>query len=302
MGHFGRIMSDYQKFDVFLKDGNRFNHEYYEPKSIITADTDSVYIDLSMVFDQSVDKNIVIEYADKLGVDVNESFPSFLQGVFNIPDDRTEIIKTNREVVSDKSFFCAKKKYVMHVINDEGIDKDKMKIMGMEIKKSDTPIVVQDFLKGLVNMLMDDASYEKVEKYIKAFKCKFIKLGMNDIGWPKNIKNLTKYLNIYENRKDKKGFPYHVRASMFYNDNSTTSDIMIHNGSKIKIIYIKHKDSKYVAIPTDSDILSDFVNGLEIDWDMMWSKIQKKIDIYLKPVGYDRDSRQKTFVDGLVTF
>jgi DNA polymerase elongation subunit (family B) len=291
-----------QKFNVFSQNNGKFSRKMYEPQFIITSDTDSVYINLTTIFDQNTDKDVVIDYSDKLGIDVNQSFPLFLRHVFNIPDNRTKIIKTDREVVSDKSFFCAKKKYVMHVINEEGIDKDKTKVVGMEIKKSDTPVVIQDFLRDLVNMLMDDATYENVETYVKAFKCKFITLGMNDIGWPTTIKNLSKYLSIYQDTNDMKGFPYHVKASMFYNDNSALSDIMIRNGSKIKVVYIKHRDSESVAIPTDSDILSNFVNGLEIDWDIMWSKVQKKINIYLKPVGYDRDSRQQILTNKFVEF
>lgn len=293
-----------QRFKVFSEKNGVFSRELYDPKFIITGDTDSSYIDLSTIFNQEADKNKVIEYSDKLGSDVNDSFPPFLECVFNIPGDRQSIVKTEREVVSDKSFFCAKKKYAMHVINEEGIEKDKLKIMGMEIKKSDTPIIIQDLLRDLVNMLMDDASYLEVEKYIEIFKSKFRTLSMDDIGWPKNIKKLTKYMNIYygDGIQDMKGFPYHVRASMFYNSLATSSDIKIYDGSKIKITYIKHPDFKYIAIPTDANKIPDFVNEMEIDWDVMWDKVQKKLDIYLKPVGFDRDSRQATLINSLMEF
>jgi len=281
-----------QIFKTFI-DGE---YKSYEPEHIISGDTDSTYIDLSVIFDDNSKQKDIIKFADILGHNVNIEFPSFMKSIFNIPEERINIIQTEREVVSDKSLFLAKKKYVMHVVDEEGIEKNKLKFMGVEIKKTDTPIVIQNFLKDLVNLIMDKSSYEEIYDLINSFKKKYKTFSMDEIGRPTNIKTLNKYIKLYNDRLGipeweeniMKSFPYHVRASMFYNSKCSISDTNICEGEKIKIVYIKNPESKYIAFPTSTDNLPNFLNDFEIDWDVMWEKVQKKIDIYLKPVGYLR--------------
>ena len=107
------------KFDTFIHNGLVPVYQEYQSKYLIAGDTDSAYIDLSDVFKRDADPKDVIKFADYIGETTNASFRHFMKDVFNVPDERATIINTDREVVSDKSYFLAKKMYVMHVINQE---------------------------------------------------------------------------------------------------------------------------------------------------------------------------------------
>jgi DNA polymerase elongation subunit (family B) len=290
------------KFDTFIHNGLVPVYQEYQSKYLIAGDTDSAYIDLGDVFDADADVKDVVEFADFIGKTTNDSFKHFMKDVFNVPDDRAEIIQTDREVVSDKSYFLAKKMYVMHVVNEEGVDVDKLKMMGVSIKKTDTPVVVQNMLKDLVNMLMDRKSYEEVNKFITEFKAHYKTLPMLDIGKPIGVKSFTKYDTSYQKTGSMKNFPYHVRASIYYNELCGTNDLKIDSNDKVRIVYIKHPKYKYIALPVDVEEYPSFVDGLHIDWNTMWNTVQQKIDIFLTPIGYDRDSRQKTNIGKLLTY
>lgn len=276
-----KIKQTFKIFDDNLK------HIDYDPKNIISGDTDSSFIDLSALFNKDADPEEVIDFSDNIGTETNTAFPQYVSDVFNIPKDRLDIIRTDREIVSDKSLFLAKKKYAMHVINKEGITKDNMKIMGMEIKKSDTPIIVQNFLKELVNIILEHKPIKEIIITIEKFKKFYFTQKMAEIGRPMNIKVLKKYEELHEEQGDMKGFPYHARASLFYNSLCKISDVRIYSGNKIKIIYIKHPDSKYIAIPVEADMLPNFLNNFDIDWDTMWNGVEKKIDIYTTKIFFD---------------
>ena len=289
-------------FKTFIFNGLVNAYAPYTPKNIIAGDTDSTYLSLEDVFDEGANPDDVVKFADNIGTKVNESFPQFMRDVFNVPPDRDNIIQTDREVVSDKSYFLAKKMYVMHVINLEGKKVDKLKMMGVSIKKTDTPKVVQDLLKDIVEMLMNRRSYEDVRDHIEDFKERYHEMSLMDIGKPISVKSFSKYNVIYQKSKNMKGFPYHVRASIFYNNECSSSDMNIVSNDKVRIVYLKHPKYKYIALPVDADVLPEFAKRLVVDWEKQWETVMKKVNIFLTPIGYDMVSRQKTQIKKLITF
>ena len=192
--------------------------------------------------------------------------------------------------------------YVMHIINLEGRPVDKFKIMGVAIKKTDTPKIVQDFLRVLVEMLMDKKSYEDVQSFVDSYEKIYYTKSFVEIGKPMNIKGLKKYETKFEKTGSKKGFPYHVKASMNYNSLCGPNDKRIMSGDKIRVVYLKHPKFKNIAVPVDVDVLPDFIDNLIIDWETQWQTVVKKIDIFLKPIGYDRSGRQKKKLSGLLVY
>lgn len=293
-------MTDQDFFTLVPSTDKQIRHIKYSPKNCIGGDTDSVYLDLNFLKGQPVDK--IVAFADEVGEQVNEAFSDFMQNAFFVSKERAAIIASDREVVSDASLFLARKKYVMHVIDSEGVKIDKMKIMGMEIKKTDTPKVVQDFLMSLIKTILNQSDYNTINKQIEDFKEHYHTLGPMDVGRPSNIKNFDHYQEAFDSTGDMKGFPYHVAATIFYNNLCKEGDIKIRAGDKIKVVYILHPDSKYIAIPSDADRLPDFIKDIIIDWKEQWKTVQSKIEIYLTPIGFDLQSRQKKLTSTLVQF
>lgn len=279
-------------FKTFIKTENGYRYKNFEPTHAIAGDTDSAYVDLSTVFPEDVDLQDVIEFGDFIGEETNKSFDDFLINVFNVPKERADVIETEREVISDKSYFVAKKMYAMHIVDKEGKSVDEMKIMGLSIIKSDTPKLIQDFLKHVVTMLMDRNSWVNVHDEILKFKEIYMGSSIFDIATPKNMKNLTKYQDILAETNSMKGFPYHAKACLNYNELCGVSGRNIYSGDKIKVLYIKHPKYDCMAFPVDMEVIPDFLEDIVIDWDKNWSKVEHKITDFLKPIGYDPVARQ----------
>lgn len=301
-----------QTFTTFVKVGNGLKYTSVNPNNVIAGDTDSVYIDLGGLFDSDANPAEVIRYADELGEQVNDTFDDILGIMFNAPEHKRSIINTEREAVSDKSVFFGKKKYVMHIIDMEGNPVDKNKFMGVEIIKSDTPIVIQDFLREVVDLIINKESYESVKKYVDGFKKQYYNMSMIEIGRPTGIKVLNKYYDMFDRQlkllgvydsahgvqvqqgNPLAGIPYHAKAAIIYNMKCGESDIEIRAGDKMRITYVKDEPYKAIGVPADleSHELPEFINGIDIDYDFMWSKVLTKLELYLTPIGYDITARQ----------
>lgn len=292
-----------QSFETFVKDDNgNYSYEIYRPTNLIAGDTDSVYIDLSGVFERGHDIEEVVKAADYIGEYVNDMFPEFMSRVFNVDEDRATVIETERETVSDKSLYIKKKHYSMHIVDDEGQRVDKQKAMGLAIKRTDTQKVVRDFLTELVDMVTDLKSFDEVSKRIDEFQDEFCAMSFQDVGRPMGVKDLVSYEKKYKETGAMHGFPYHIRASIYYNEMCKANDIKIRSGNKIRIVYIKHPEMPYIAVPADAEVLPEFTKDIQVDWRRQWEKVEKKIKAFLEPIGYDRDSRQKALVGDLVEF
>jgi uncharacterized alpha/beta hydrolase family protein len=157
-------------------------------------------------------------------------------------------------------------------------------------------------LKELVEMLMDQKTYTEIKKFTEDFKKHYYTLPMLDIGKPIGVKSLTKYAMSYEKTGSMKNFPYHVRAALYYNSMCGTNDKKIDSNDKVRICYIKHPKFKYIALPVDEEEYPKFVDGLQIDWTTQWNTVDAKIDIFLKPIGYDRGGRQKKRLSGILIY
>lgn len=290
-------------FDIFHYDEDGFIvYSPYSPENIIAGDTDSSYVCLDSVFEKDADPDKVIEFADWVGETVNDSFTQFMLDLFNSPGNRSNVVQTDREAVSDKSYFMAKKKYIMHVINSEGVPCDELKNTGTEIKKSDTPPIIQKFLSDLVDMIMNDKTFEEIRKFYMNFKESYQEKDIYTIAIPKTLKTFKNYNDMYQSTRSMDGFPYHVRAAIYYNENCGKNNKRLKAGDKIKICYIKHPSYPYMAMPAEEHDIAEFVYDLTIDQKTMWAKVMDKIEIYLTPIGLDKTSRKKTRINSLMKF
>jgi len=274
-----------RKFPVLVQNDSGVELVQYDPKEVVYGDTDSAYVSLDKLFSKETPPETVITFANSLAKTVNQGFPPFMRAVFNCNEEQSHMIETERELVSDKSYFIVKKNYIMHYIDKDGVAHDDYKVMGLATKRSDTPQIVKDFLDTMLHMLMDKKPFDDIEQAIVAFKAQYYQASFNDIGRPMAIKTLRPYEERYEKNQSMKGFSYHIRAVMYYNMMCGPQDLRINAGDKIRIVYIKDPDKKYIAIPADTDMLPEFVSKLEIDRDTQWVKVLKKINLYLIPIG-----------------
>lgn len=266
----------------------------------VAGDTDSIMLSMQAVQDTGeIDQEEMVAIADDIASLTNDTFPDFIQFAFNAPADRADTVQTAREIVSDKSFFLTKKRYIMHVVNDEGKPVDKLKTMGVELKRSDTSEAVKAILARMVDIILDGGSLSDLQAAIKEEKNRFYTLSLREIAKPSGCRTLAKYAESYRISGSMKGIPYQSAAALFYNSLCSNRDKRVMPGDKLGIIYIRHPSSKYLAFPLDEDFLPPWVDDLVIDYDVNWEKAYKKINNYLSAMGWDVSSRQQKVASDL---
>lgn len=283
-------------------DGN-YSWEKAVINNAVAGDTDSIMLTMKSLFDNDFDDiDLAVDVADAIGSIANDSFPDFCKHAFNCPDVRNDAIKTDREVVSDKSLFLSKKRYIMHMVDSEGTRIDKHKIMGVEIKKSDTSRALKDMLLRVVHFILDDVDEDEVLDKIESMKSWFKKLPPYEIAKPMSVKTLKGCEDSYRITGSMKGFPYQVRAAMYWNAKCGPNDKRIMPGDKVRLLYIRGRESKYIAFPVDMVTMPDWFNEIVVDYDTEWEKANKKIESYLSSVGMDVAGRKAAIRNNLFGF
>ena len=132
-------------------------------------------------------KENVVTFYDNIADDVNQSFPEFMQQAFHCTPQLGSIIKGGRELVASKGLFITKKRYAVLIYELEGqrLDKDgkpgKVKAMGLDLKRSDTPKIMQDFLEEILQLTLAGADKKEIVDAITKFRQEFKKRP----GWEK---------------------------------------------------------------------------------------------------------------------
>lgn len=241
----------------------------FKSESIIYGDTDSSYFKThakTIATKQGLpdDKiyDLAVQIGDKLGQVANESFPDFCIKAFRVKPEYSKMIKCEREVIGKRGIFVTKKRYVIKVVNLDGYKTNKLKAMGLEMKKTTTPKHIQKFTETVVNMILDgEASWDQIEDFIINFRAEMhASTSLFDIGLPKGVKGVEEYTKTYETNKKldvKTRLPGHVAASIHYNEClqefGDKESMSIVSGTKIKVFYLKRPRGRFksIAIPTD---------------------------------------------------
>jgi DNA polymerase elongation subunit (family B) len=188
-----------------------------------------------------------------------------------------------REGLSDKGIWTAKKRYILNVYNNEGVQyaEPEMKVMGLEMVKSSTPSAIREKMKETIRLMLRGTE-EDVQKFIEDFRKEFKTLPPEEISFPRGLNGLKEYSDSV--MMYKKGTPIHVKGAILYNHylkqkGLTKQYPLIQEGEKLKFTYLKQpnpfKDtviSYPVRLPKEFGI-HDF-----IDYDMQFDKA------YLEPV------------------
>lgn len=273
----------------------------YTGDAVIYGDTDSVYFSAWPMVKEDVeagnmtwDVNTATELYDAISDECNVSFPGFMQKAFHCPTELGKIIQGGREITASTALFITKKRYAALVVDLEGERKDVdgeagyLKAMGLDLKRSDTPVVVQDFLKDILMDLLTDVEKDDIFEKIRDFKNWFHKLPSWEKGSPKRANNTTMYKAAIDAERSsgvKARVPGHVRASINYNllrrINNDNYSFEITDGQKVIVCKLKDNPMGFtsVAFPTDEPRIPDWFKNLPFDDNAMEDVIvDKKIE------------------------
>lgn len=283
-----------------------FNHV---GKAIIYGDTDSCYFSAYSTLKKDIEagnipwtRENVIELYDTIGEEVNGTFTKFMYEFFHCPKTRGEVIKAGREIVASKGLFITKKRYAVLYYDKEGkrADKDgqggKIKAMGLDLKRSDTPVVIQDFLSEVLTQVLNGAEKEQVLEYITNFRTEFKTRPGWEKGSPKRANNITEYA-AKEKKAGKANMPGHVRASLNWNTLKRMHDdkysMAITDGAKVIVCKVKQNAIGYtsVAYPVDELRLPQWFKDLPFDdAEMESTVIDEKLENLIGVLEWDISS------------
>jgi DNA polymerase elongation subunit (family B) len=280
---------------------------------IIYGDTDSVYFSAWPVMQEEVEggraewgKDICTRLYDSIADKVNDEFPVFMERAFHAPRENGEIIKGGREIVATKGLYITKKRYAALIYDLEGfrLDMDgkpgKVKAMGLDLKRSDTPRFMQDFLSELLLDVLTGKDKDFVVDKVKEFKYAFKERPGWEKGTPKRVNNLTKFTNE-EKRLGKANMPGHVRAAMNWNNlckmNSDKYSTSIVDGAKTIVCKLKPNPLGYTSVgyPIDQTNLPQWFKDLPFDDEAMSNAIvDQKIGNLLDVLNWDLQTLTNT--------
>jgi DNA polymerase elongation subunit (family B) len=280
-------------------------------KAIIYGDTDSAYFSAYEVLKKEIDagqipwtKESVVKLYDQVAGEVNNSFKSFMGKAFHCSRSRAEVIQAGRESVATSGLFITKKRYAILIYDLEGFRTDqegspgKIKAMGLDLKRSDTPVYIQDFLSELLLMVLTDNTEEKVLDRITQFRNEFKTRPGWEKGSPRRANNIGEYAKK-EARQGKANMPGHVRASINWNTlkrmNGDKYSQEIMDGMKVIVCKLKKNPLDYtsVAYPTDELRLPQWFKELPFDDATMESTvIDNKLGNLLGVLGWDIKSTE----------
>lgn len=306
----------------------------YKGAAIIYGDTDSVYFSAHPVMskleefkDFSWSKEDVVSLYDQIADLTNQSFPDFMRASFNVPQDRS-VIKAGRELVATRGLFITKKRYAVLIYDKEGKRKDvdgrpgEIKAMGLDLKRSDTPKPVQDFLNTVLIAVLNDAHKDQVFDMIRDFRKEFASWPSWAKGSPKRVNNLTHYGAVKRSQESagdvfggknngaKKTIPGHVLAAINWNNlrhiHNDTGSMKIEDGAKIIVCKLRSNPLGLTSVgyPVDQLILPDWFKTLPFDDELMSETlITKKVENLLGVLGWDlNEARNNESFDQLFSF
>jgi len=292
-------------------------------KAIIYGDTDSCYFSMWPVVKEEVEagrmewsKDICVQLYDAIADQVNESFPGFCERAFHTPRKQGGLIKGGRELVALKGLFIKKKRYAVLIYDLEGKRLDthdkpgKVKAMGLDLKRSDTPAFMQDFLSEILLDVLTGSQRETIIEKIRDFKLIFQDRPAWEKGTPKRVNNLTKY-TAAEVREGKANMPGHVRAAMNWNNlrrmMGDNYSMQIVDGMKTIVCKLRDNPLGYTSVgyPTDETHIPTWFKELPFDDDAMETGIvDQKVENLLGVLGWDiaENTQIKTTFDELFSF
>jgi DNA polymerase elongation subunit (family B) len=272
---------------------------------VIAIDTDSLYVNMGNIVKHFEPKNPTA-FLDKICQDhfepaLEKSYAKMASNM-NAYDNRMVMA---REAIADRGIWTAKKRYILNVHNNEGVQYavPKLKIMGIEAIKSSTPEVVRDKFKKIFQVIIS-GDEQATQKFISDFRDEFKSLPPEKVSFPRGTSDLSKWSDkklVYG-----KGTPIHVRGALLYNHHIKDKALLkkyvtIKNGEKVKFCYLRMPNPIRENVVSFPDYLP---NELQlhnyIDYEMQFNKtFLDPLEPILNAVGWS-SSEQMTLEDFFV--
>jgi len=269
---------------------------------VIASDTDSIYLKLGPLVDKmykdTTDVNKVIAFMDKVCEDKIQPFiDKSYQELATYVHAYDQKMQMKREGLSNKGIWTAKKRYILNVYNNEGVQykEPQMKVMGLEMVKSSTPSAIREKMRQSIK-LMINGTEDDIHTFIDEFRKAFKAMPPEEVSFPRGMNGLKEYSDaatLY-----KKGTPIHVKGAILYNAKLKQLKLdkkypLIQEGEKIKFSYLKQPNPmKDMVISYPNRLPPEFGLQEYIDYDLQFEKaFLEPIKVILDQIGWSTEKR-----------
>lgn len=213
--------------------------------AVIAIDTDSNYLRFGPVvrkFFKNKSEEEIVNLLDKIA---EEQMQPYIDKSYHELADYLNVFdmqwKMKREAIASKGVFVAKKRYFMHILDDEGVrmKSPKLKVTGLEAVRSSTPEICREALKKSMKIILDK-NEEAVQQFIQNFRKEFFAAPILDICFPRSVSDIEKWIDSSGNAL--KGMPIAVRGAYVFNKTIRELDPKeetIKSGDKVLFVYMK---------------------------------------------------------------
>jgi len=267
-----------EKINKYMNDLLKTNGVDY----VIASDTDSIYLRLGelvdKVYSKKTDVNQLISFMDRVCEDkIQPYIDNSYQELATYVNAYSQKMQMKREGLSNKGIWTAKKRYILNVYNNEGVQyaEPQMKVMGLEMVKSSTPSSIRDKMKEVIK-LMVTGTEDDVQEFIANFRKEFRTLPIEEISFPRSVNGLKTYTDkaqIYT-----KGTPIHVKGALLYNylldkHNLSNKYPKVQEGEKLKFTYlIQPNPINDTVISYPTRLPTEFGLDEYIDYELQFEK------------------------------
>lgn len=269
---------------------------------VIAIDTDSLYINfgplVDNVFEDQSDTQKIIKFLDDV---CSKKVEPILQKMY---EDLAKRMGCNdnrmvmaREAIADTGIWTAKKRYILNVHNNEGVqyNEPKMKVMGIEAVKSSTPEVCRNkMLEGF--KIAIEGNEKQMQDFVANFRSEFVELPPENVAFPRSLSQIQP-----TNNRDfivPKGTPIHVRGAMVYNfllnrENLSNKYVDIKSGEKLRFLYLKEPNPVGHNVIAFPDYLpKEFGLNSFVDHDKQFNKsFVEPLSAILTAIGWEAEKR-----------
>jgi len=256
---------------------------------VIACDTDSMYLNLGELVNQTCEGKTtdqIVKYLDTVCEKIFEPFiDKSYQELATYVNAYDQKMVMKREAIANKGIWTAKKRYILNVYNNEGVQytEPKLKLSGIEAVRSSTPSACRENIGKALKIIMNSDESTLIQ-FVSEFRDNFKKLPFEQIAFPRSVRGLTTYADsttIY-----RKSTPIHVRGALIYNNMLKRNNLqnkypLIGEGEKIKFCFLK------IPNLAQSNIISTP------------GSLPKELDL-LQYIDYDTQF-EKSFIDPLQT-
>lgn len=268
----------------YIKQKTGIEDEKILDSTVVYNDTDSSYISVKPLVDAGL---TFINDKGKL----TEEFHNEVQNIEDFLNDEIKVwgakslnssdcrFVFKREVIADVGVFLQKKRYVLHILDDEGIPMDKYKYTGVEVVRSTMPAAIKPYVKKIIETMLSTQDITQTNTILNETYKIFKDLPIEDIAFVSGIKGYEKYATDCDGFKTVKGMPNHVKAAYYHNlllkrFNIDKEYEEIGSGDKVRYFYVQ-KPNPYNLnnIAYKYYYPAEFKKAFNLDYEVMFEKI-----------------------------